>query len=240
MAKDSPKVHPAAGDFPMMDKVALKELSDNIKANGQQFPITFWKKDGSLLDGRNRHAACLMAGIPPKTDLYEGDDPVGFILAANIHRRHLTPAEKRDLIDKLIKRYPEKSNHQLARDIKAGPNTVARRRAKAEAKGDVVQRTTVVDSKGRKQPTKKSRKLKASPALVPTGSADVPVEERRAQMAALDRPKIDALVQFKVACNIWVAQMSRDQIKEAIAYLQQRADAIAPPQPQNGAAVGSA
>jgi len=49
------KVHPAANLFPMMEKEALKELAANIKENGQQFPITFWKKDGSLLDGRNRY-----------------------------------------------------------------------------------------------------------------------------------------------------------------------------------------
>lgn len=44
-----------AGLFPMMDAASLRELADDIRANGLRKPITLL--DGKVLDGRNRHEA---------------------------------------------------------------------------------------------------------------------------------------------------------------------------------------
>ena len=40
--------------------------------------------------GRNRAAACELAGITPDTVTYDGDDLAEFVLAANVTRRHMT------------------------------------------------------------------------------------------------------------------------------------------------------
>ena len=57
--------HPFAELFPMMDDGELKELANDIKANGQREDIT--TLDGMILDGRNRFRACEMAGVEPMT-----------------------------------------------------------------------------------------------------------------------------------------------------------------------------
>jgi len=51
--------------------------------------------DGTLLDGRNRLAACTTAGIKPTYRVYQGDDLVDFIVRLNVHRRHLTDGQKK-------------------------------------------------------------------------------------------------------------------------------------------------
>src|SRR5262249_24301540 len=67
-------------------------------------------------------------------------------------RRHLTAEQKRELIAKLIKATPEKSDRQIAETVKASPTTVGTVRAEMEAKGDLSKLDTRRDSKGRKQP----------------------------------------------------------------------------------------
>jgi hypothetical protein len=81
-------IHPAAAVFPRMTARELQELADDIKANGLHHPIVR-DKDGINLDGRNRLAACQMAGVAPRFETYAGNDPVGFIISVNLKRRHL-------------------------------------------------------------------------------------------------------------------------------------------------------
>ncbi len=47
-----------------------------------------------LIDGRNRREACRRAGIIPDYVLLDGQDPVTYILSANITRRHMTKGQR--------------------------------------------------------------------------------------------------------------------------------------------------
>jgi site-specific DNA-methyltransferase (adenine-specific) len=86
------KIHPVAELFPMFSAGELRELSDDIKANGLQQAIVI--QDGALLDGRNRLAACELAGVKPTFTEYAGESPVAFIIGVNLHRRHLSTGQK--------------------------------------------------------------------------------------------------------------------------------------------------
>ena len=90
------KVHPAAKLFPLMVPLELDKLSEDIKENGLRQPAITWMdgKTEVLLDGRNRLLACEQAGIAHHTELYEGDDPFGFVLSHNLRRRHLGESER--------------------------------------------------------------------------------------------------------------------------------------------------
>ena len=52
-------------------------------------------------------------------------DPYAFVASANIHRRHLTSDQKRDLIANLLRARPERSNLATAKIAHADDKTVA-------------------------------------------------------------------------------------------------------------------
>ncbi|WFP92754.1 MT-A70 family methyltransferase [Ensifer adhaerens] len=92
--------HPLAALFPMIPDDELRELADDIAAHGQQQPV--WLLDGAIIDGRNREAACHMAGIDAWTKEYEGDDPLGFVLSLNLRRRHLSESQRAMVAAKIV------------------------------------------------------------------------------------------------------------------------------------------
>jgi hypothetical protein len=153
--------HPDANVFDLMKGAEFDELVADVKQHGLREPIvTFEEK---VIDGRNRARACAKAGVKPHYRPFQGEakDVVAFIISANIHRRHLTPEDKRDLLGKLIKLHPEKTVREIAKIAKVGKSTVAR------CVPPGTRPDTRVDSKGRKQPTKKPRKVDGSK---PTGN----------------------------------------------------------------------
>lgn len=162
---DQLQFHPFADLFPLMEGAEFDELVADIKANGQHEPIVTY--EGMILDGRNRYRACLAAGRKPVTvtlvpdkPIFKAFDPVAFIISKNIHRRHLTAEQKRELIAKLLKAQPEKSNRQIAKATGVSHTHVNKVRSEMEEAGDVETVSTSVDTKGRKQPR---RKAKAEP-----------------------------------------------------------------------------
>lgn len=86
------KVHPAAEIFPMLPDSEIADLAKDIENNGLQNPIVVY--EDKLLDGRNRLAACNIAGIQPEVVEYEGDSPVSFVISANLKRRQLDASQR--------------------------------------------------------------------------------------------------------------------------------------------------
>ena len=84
--------HDFAEVFPTLDGEAFDALVKDIEARGQQEAI--WVYEGKILDGRNRYRACQILGREPKVQDYVGDDPIGFVLSANLHRRHLNEGQR--------------------------------------------------------------------------------------------------------------------------------------------------
>ena len=91
--------HEYATLFPMLDESGLEELCADIEANGQTDPI--WLYEGKILDGRNRAKACVKLGRKPEIKEYTGDDPLGFVLSKNAHRRHLSESQRAMVASKL-------------------------------------------------------------------------------------------------------------------------------------------
>jgi hypothetical protein len=123
----------------------LKELAEDIKKYGLHNPIIAWRnsdKELMLVDGRNRLDALATLGLlgvdkdghlefrtrpidyGPFICAHREADPYAVALSHNIHRRHLTLEQKRDLIAELLKLQPEKSNRQIADVVKADHKTV--------------------------------------------------------------------------------------------------------------------
>jgi ParB-like chromosome segregation protein Spo0J len=142
-----------------------------------------------LLDGRNRLDALALLGWLLPTSRKAGDpfkispdsgiglggfprisrlqvitkhcsgDPYAVALALNVHRRHLTADQKRELIEKLLKAKPEASDRQIAKQTKSSPTTVGTVRKGMEKAGDLSKLDTRIDTKGRKQPAERKRRI---------------------------------------------------------------------------------
>jgi ParB-like chromosome segregation protein Spo0J len=92
--------------FPMLNDECLQQLADDIRVNGLREPIVIDDND-LILDGRNREAACVIAGVEPVYEPFVGNDEakLAFIVSANIHRRHLTTSQRANVAAKLLPIY---------------------------------------------------------------------------------------------------------------------------------------
>ena len=87
--------HEIANIFPMMKDDELGNLKADIVKNGLLEPI-WLHPNGSIIDGRNRHMACVHLNVKPKFKIYEGDDRdlIKFVISLNLHRRHLNESQR--------------------------------------------------------------------------------------------------------------------------------------------------
>jgi N6-adenosine-specific RNA methylase IME4/ParB-like chromosome segregation protein Spo0J len=76
----------------MMPDTELAALASDIQANGLRQSIVMF--ENKILDGRNRYFACGMVDIEPHFTEYNGDDPVAFVISANMVRRHLNESQR--------------------------------------------------------------------------------------------------------------------------------------------------
>lgn len=84
--------HPLAERFPMLSEDELREMAASIAERGQYTPCRL-APDGLGLDGRNRVAACALANVAPRWEVYEGD-PILFIVEVNAVGRSWTTTQR--------------------------------------------------------------------------------------------------------------------------------------------------
>src|SRR5262252_1955791 len=172
-------IHPAAELFPRMTPEELRALGEDIIKNVLTSPIVLWQPDSKsparLLDGISRldaieiatgspvivGAPSIMAGqhfiaCDKVIVLGKSVDPYAFVISANIHRRHLTAEQKREIIAALLKANPERSNNATAKIAKVDDKTVGAVRAELERRSEIPNVSSRTDSKGRKQPARKT------------------------------------------------------------------------------------
>lgn len=85
--------HEAANIFPLMNSEEFNHLKADIEERGQrEYAVLF---DGKIIDGRNRYRACKALGIECEfSELEECDDPVAYVISANLHRRQLKTSQR--------------------------------------------------------------------------------------------------------------------------------------------------
>jgi len=173
--RDVLPIHPAAEMVEAATNEERRVLRRDLKQHGQREPVVLVRIGQGceqLLDGRTRLDLQEANGddvigadgkltVPHRiVELPDDAAAISYVLSLNLFRRHLTPKQKRELIDKLLKAMPEKSNRQIAKTVGVSHPHVAKVRKALEKSGDVETVTTSVDTKGRKQPAKKAKKAK--------------------------------------------------------------------------------
>ena len=164
-------IHPAAELLPLMDARELRELAADIERRGLQRKIDLCARNDKeqILDGRNRLDALELLGrevVDTKGKLaaaYRGAvvttrDPAelaAWVISANIRRRHLNAAQKRDLLAELLKLDPKKSNRQVAKTTGTSDKTVASVRTALEATAEIPQLKKTTGADGKARPAKK-------------------------------------------------------------------------------------
>jgi len=89
------------------------------------------------------------------TLIYGDEDPFEIVVSANIHRRHLTAVQKREIIAELLKANPERSNRATARVARVSDNTVGAVRASLEAGAQIAHQEKRLGLDGILQPAHK-------------------------------------------------------------------------------------
>lgn len=86
--------HPAAQIFPLMEGTEFDQFKADIEKRKLLEPITL-HPNGSVLDGRNRHRACILLEIQPCFETWKDDgQPVAFVISMNLQRRQLTASQR--------------------------------------------------------------------------------------------------------------------------------------------------
>ena len=78
---------PVSAVFDDIDDDELDMLAANIKAEGQELPITINKTTGTVVDGWQRLRACHLIGRKPDIREIEVTNPAAYVMAVNVHRR---------------------------------------------------------------------------------------------------------------------------------------------------------
>jgi hypothetical protein len=146
--RDLIKVHEACEAFPPVSAEESREIGSDIRNHSLYERVAMLRDLDTgklaLLDGKTRLDAIEREGFILTVDdeggpladfgngpesiyrVVETDDPVAFVKSANLHRRHMTGAQKRKAIDDLLKAHPEKTDRQIAREAKVSHPTVAK------------------------------------------------------------------------------------------------------------------
>lgn len=109
------KHNPLASCWPILDEEQLQSLVEDIQAHGLRNPIVL-DLDDQILDGRNRHAACLLAGVEPVFTSFEGDadEQHAFVMSQNAQRRHMNASQRALVAGKMLTRLDELKTAQAA------------------------------------------------------------------------------------------------------------------------------
>jgi hypothetical protein len=146
--------HPLSTIFGDLEPEELAKLCTDVQERGLLEPIYLY--EDQVLDGWHRYQACVTVNIVPRTFEYTDDDPVGFVRAKNLLRRHRTESQRALVEVKLSAWRPagRPANqlvhvNQLSSPTTSPPQRSAQEMATASHVGvSTIKRAKIVDTEG--------------------------------------------------------------------------------------------
>lgn len=214
------EVHPVADLFPMLADDELAELAADIKTHGLHEPL--WLYDDPqlglvLLDGRNRLAACKIAGVEPTTRKYTGDTPWQFAISENVRRRHLTTGQQASIAYRSL---PGITAEVKAIEAERQRKAIEAQRSKPEADRPQVKKD---EPRSKRAPQSRDKAAKAAG----TSGRSVARYQRIAEKA----PDLTGQVDAGTLALDRADRIIRDREAEAKRVEQARKEAAAQPKP---------
>ena len=161
-------IHPLADCWPRItDAVELDKFIEDVKQHGIRNPIVLY--EGMVLDGRHRLEATKLLDIPCPAIDYQGDDPAGYVISQNAHRRHNSKLEIAMAVAKCREWMPP------GRTLDVGTNARTEKQMAEEA-GVSISTIKRAKRRIRGRETEKLKKIK-----LPSGPSRRDVWERRAR-----------------------------------------------------------
>ena len=177
--------HPYSKLFPLLGAEQLQSLADDIQANGLREPIVI-DRDERIIDGRNRNAACQLAGATPTYEPFLGTDAetLKLVISKNLHRRHLSESQ-RAMIAAEIGDIPHGTNRFSKVDTPTGVSTSKALISQPDAAELMNVGTTSID-RARRVIKRGTPELKAA---VVDGSVTVSGADRIARLPVDEQPE---------------------------------------------------
>lgn len=139
--------------LPPLTDEERQALKEDIRQRGVQVPVLV-DEDGVILDGHHRVSICQELGISYLTEVREGlteTEKRSLVLALNVHRRHLTKEQRRELIEHALQDDPAKSDRSIARQVHASPTTVGTVRKGMEESGQLSKLDSSIGADGKER-----------------------------------------------------------------------------------------
>jgi hypothetical protein len=183
--------HPASELFPMMSEKELRDLTDDILANGLLNDIIIY--DGHVLDGRSRQIACQRAEIEPRYREWDSKGSLtAFVIAQNLRRRHLSRDQMVAIAVESLTLFEAEAEQRLhlsqGRGKKGASDDATFRGKASEAAADAfgvsarqIERAKAV----KKQHPEKFEQIKRGDLTVTEGLADITNDAKTEELARL-------------------------------------------------------
>lgn len=129
-------------------------LEADIVKNGVLVPVEY-DENGNILDGHNRVAICESLGLVDwprfvRKGLSE-EEKRSHARSLNLARRHLSSAQKRDLIETQLRETPSLSSRAIAARLGVDDKTVSSVRGRLEATAEIPQLDKTIGADGRER-----------------------------------------------------------------------------------------
>lgn len=187
--------------MPPLTEDERADLEQSIKANGVLVPVLI-DDGGDIIDGHHRAEIADRLGIEYLQITKVGTPAELRTLAysLNLHRRHLSREQKRELVETSLKADPQLSDREHSRRTSVSPTTAAKVRSDLEESDQLDTFSTRVDprtgnvSQSATQPPRPAAGLSRSPALSTLyAQPQTPAEKAEADEREAEKARAEAL-----------------------------------------------